>query len=171
MLACICLLLRTVFGLLAIEHHQFSNEPKLLYTLEVLPEMLALYIVAMPGFVPGIGRDSAAPAGTVPTSSSPAASHVKVYPMDEQVSQQEDFSHDKRAASDSHQEHNDSALDHLVADCGIRHHPRATGQSTVIAVHRGQSDHAEFGIGPTAWAGDAPLIQQQPFLQGSTTSV
>lgn len=160
-----------MFGLLSVEHHQFSNEPKLLYTLEVLPEMVALYIVAMPRFVPAIGRDSDAPVGAVPTSLSLAALHVKIYPVDEPVSQQEEFSHDKEAASHSHQEFNDSASDHLVPDFGNRHHPRATGQNTVIAVHRGQSDQSVFGIGRTAWAGDAPVIQQQPFLQGSTPSV
>lgn len=159
-----------MIGLLSVEHHQFTNEPKLLYTLEVLPEMLALYIVAMPGFVAAIGRDSDAPVGSVPTSLSLAALHVKIYPVDEPVSQQEEISHDKRAASHSHQGYNDSALDHLVPDCGIRHHPRATGQNTVIAVHRAPSDQGEFGVGPNAWAGDAPLIQQQPFLQNSTTS-
>ena len=56
--ACSLLLIRTVFGLLSIDHHKFSNQPRLLYTLEVLPELLALYIVAFPGFMPAVGRDA-----------------------------------------------------------------------------------------------------------------
>ncbi len=56
--ACGLLLIRTVFGLLSIIHPKFTNQPRLLYTLEVLPELLALYIVAAPGFMPAVGRDA-----------------------------------------------------------------------------------------------------------------
>lgn len=56
--ACSLLLIRTVFGLLSIDHPKFTNQPRLLYTLEVLPELLALYIVAAPGFLPAVGRDA-----------------------------------------------------------------------------------------------------------------
>ncbi len=56
--ACGLLLIRTVFGLLSIDHPKFTNQPRLLYTLEALPELLALYIVAAPGFMPAVGRDA-----------------------------------------------------------------------------------------------------------------
>ena len=56
--ACGLLLIRTVFGLLSIDHPKFNNQPRLLYTLEALPELLALYIVAAPGFMPAVGRDA-----------------------------------------------------------------------------------------------------------------
>ena len=52
------LLIRTVFGLLSIDHPKFSNRPQLLYTLVVLPELLALYIVAFLGFMPAVGRNA-----------------------------------------------------------------------------------------------------------------
>lgn len=74
--ACGLLLIRTVFGLLAVNHLKYSNRPDLLYTLEVLPEMLALYIIAFPGFLPAVGLDSdpeqnqsrLMPSGTAATS-------------------------------------------------------------------------------------------------------
>ena len=56
--ACGLLLIRTVFGLLSIDHPKFTNQPRLQYTLEVLPELLALYIVAAPGIMPAVGRDA-----------------------------------------------------------------------------------------------------------------
>ncbi len=56
--ACGLLLVRTVFGLLSVDHHKYSNRPDPLYTLEVLPELLALYIVAFPGFLPAVGQDA-----------------------------------------------------------------------------------------------------------------
>ena len=87
--ACVFLLVRTVFGLLAIDHHQFSNNPKLLYTLEVLPEMIALYIVAIPGFIPAVGRDAESHAGIMPTRSS----SEKAQPEDQLMSHQDDSSH------------------------------------------------------------------------------
>lgn len=58
--ACGLLLIRTVFGLLAVDHHQFISQSDLLYTLEVLPELLALYIVAYPGFLPAVGPSTEA---------------------------------------------------------------------------------------------------------------
>ena len=90
--------MRTVFGLLAIDHHQFSNNPKLLYTLEVLPEMIALYIVAIPGFIPAVGRDAESHAGIMPTCSS----SEKAQPEDQLMSHQDDSSHD-------HQHHTNHA--------------------------------------------------------------
>lgn len=56
--ACGLLLIRTVFGLLSIDYPKFTNQPCLLYTLEVLPELLALYIVAFPGFMTAVGQDA-----------------------------------------------------------------------------------------------------------------
>lgn len=65
--ACCCLMVRVVFGLLAVDHSKFSNEPKLLYTVLVLPELLALYIIAIPGLVPKVGWDCEAHMGICPT--------------------------------------------------------------------------------------------------------
>lgn len=61
------LLIRTVFGLLSVDHTKFSNQPHLLYSLEVLPELLALYIVAFPGFVRAVGLDALETVGSSPT--------------------------------------------------------------------------------------------------------
>ncbi len=91
--ACIFLLVRTVFGLLSIDHHQYSNQAKLLYTLEVLPEMIALYTVAIPGFIPGIGRDAEAHLGIAPTGTQASPPHVKVHHEGEQMSREEEASH------------------------------------------------------------------------------
>ncbi|DBA98916.1 hypothetical protein WJX77_010704 [Trebouxia sp. C0004] len=91
--ACGFLLVRTVFGLLSIDHHQYSNKPKLLYTLEVLPEMVALYTVAIPGFIPGIGRDAETQLGIAPTGTHASPLQVKLYHEDGQMSSAEEASH------------------------------------------------------------------------------
>lgn len=56
--ACLLLLIRSVFALLAVDHYKYSNQPHLLYSLLVLPELLALYIVSIPGFLPAVGSDA-----------------------------------------------------------------------------------------------------------------
>ncbi|KAL0046393.1 hypothetical protein WJX82_011172 [Trebouxia sp. C0006] len=89
--ACSFLLVRTVFGLLSIDHHQYSNTPELLYTLEVLPEMIALYIVAIPGFIPGIGRDAETHLGIAPTGTHASPLQVKVHHENEQMSSEEEY--------------------------------------------------------------------------------
>lgn len=62
--------MRSCFGLLAVEHPQFSQESRLLYSCVVLPELIALYIVAVPGLISGVGEDLADTAGIVPTGTS-----------------------------------------------------------------------------------------------------
>lgn len=68
--SCFFLLVRSCFGLLAVEHAQFSQESRLLYSCVVLPELIALYIVAVPGLISGVGEDLADNAGVVPIGTS-----------------------------------------------------------------------------------------------------
>lgn len=141
--ACSFLLVRTVFGLLSINHYQYSNKPKLLYTLEVLPEMIALYTVAIPGFIPGIGRDAEIHLGIAPTETHASPMHVKVHHEDVSV---------------SHQEH--PSQDHVISD-----HPRASGCLASVVLHEQQPDQGNFSDSPTVLAGTTLLIQQQDSLQ------
>ena len=65
--ACLLLLIRTVFALLAVDQYKYSNQPHLLYSLLVLPELLALYIISVPGFLPAVGLDAeSTPGKTLP---------------------------------------------------------------------------------------------------------
>ena len=157
--ACSFLLVRTVFGLLSIDHHQYSNDPKLLYTLEVLPEMIALYIVAIPGFIPGIGRDAETHLGIAPTGTHASTLQVKVHHEDVQMGSEEEASHQGKLVSVSQ--------DHASHDHVIDAHPRASEchASDVEAVHEQQPDQGNFCDSPTVLAGTAPLIQQQISLQ------
>ena len=68
--SCIFLLVRSCFGFLSVEHIQFSQQPRLLYGCVVLPELIALYIVAVPGLISGVGVDLADTAGIVPIGTS-----------------------------------------------------------------------------------------------------
>ena len=116
--ACSFLLVRTVFGLLSIDHHQYSNDPKLLYTLEVLPEMIALYIVAIPGFIPGIGRDAENHLGIAPTGTHASPLQVKMHHKDGQMGSEDEASHQGKLVSVSQ--------DHPSHDHVIDAHPRAS---------------------------------------------
>ena len=68
--SCLFLLIRTCFGLLSVDHSQYSQQPRLLYSCMVLPELIALYIVALPGLISGVGVDLADTAGIVPIGTS-----------------------------------------------------------------------------------------------------
>lgn len=68
--SCIFLLIRSCFGFLSVEHIQFSQQPHLLYGCVVLPELIALYIVAVPGLISGVGVDLADTVGIVPIGTS-----------------------------------------------------------------------------------------------------
>ena len=72
-----------VFGLLAVQHPQYSNQPKLLYTVMVLPEMLTLYIVVAPGLVPRIGWDCNHHMGIAPMGTSSFAAPGSVHNSNE----------------------------------------------------------------------------------------
>ena len=72
--SCVFLLIRTCFGFLSVEHIQFSQQSHLLYGCLVLPELIALYIVAIPGLISGVGVDLADTAGVVPLGTS--SSHI-----------------------------------------------------------------------------------------------
>lgn len=62
--------MRSCFGLLAVDHAQFSQESRLLYSCVVLPELIALFSVAVPGLISGVGEDLADTAGVVPIGTS-----------------------------------------------------------------------------------------------------
>ncbi len=152
--ACSFLLVRTVFGLLSIDHHQHSNEPKLLYTLEVLPEMIALYTVAIPGFIPGIGRDAETHLGIAPTGAHTSPLQVKVHHESEQMSSEEEASHQQGKLVIVRQEH--PSRDHVISD---HPDPRASGHHASAAVHEEQTDQGNFSDSHTVLSGTAPLIQ------------
>ena len=77
------LLIRTIFGLLSVDHTKFSNQPHLLYCLEVLPELLALYIVAFPGFVRAVGLDAVEAVGKSPTGTASVPLQGGEYPQNQ----------------------------------------------------------------------------------------
>ena len=56
------------------EHIQFSQQSHLLYGCMVSPELIALYIVAVPGLISGVGVDLADTAGVLPLGTS--SSHI-----------------------------------------------------------------------------------------------
>lgn len=147
-----------MFGLLSIDHHQYSEKPKLLYTLEVLPEMLALYTVAIPGFIPGIGRDAETHLGIAPTGTRASPLQVKAQHENEQMCSGEEASQHQGKLVVVGQEHPSS--DHAVSD-----HPRANGRHASAVVPEQQPDQGKFTDSPTVLAGTAPLIQQQDSLQ------
>ena len=122
--------------------------------------MIALYIVAIPGFIPGIGRDAETHLGIAPTGTHASPLQVKVHHENEQMSSEEEVSHQKERLVIVSQEQ--PSHDHVISD---HPDPRATGHHDSAAVHEQQPDQGNFSDSPTVLSGTAPLIQQQASLQ------
>ncbi len=122
--------------------------------------MIALYIVAFPGFIPGIGRDAETHLGVAPTGTHASPLQVKVHHEIEQMSSEEEASHQQGELVIVSQEQ--LSCDHVISD-----HPdlRASGHHASAAVHEQQPDQGNFSDSPTMLSGTAPLIQQQASLQ------
>ena len=161
--ACCCLMVRVVFGLLAVQHPQYSNQPKLLYTVMVLPEMLALYIVAAPGLVPRIGWDCDHHMGIAPMGTSSFAAPGSV--------------HNSKANENDTSELNPAAIDSLASSQigngkmesaedvdldQIKQTRRGSSMDQQLhfpGVHRGQSemDESMLSSTPVAWNAAVPM--------------
>lgn len=121
--------------------------------------MIALYIVAIPGFIPGIGRDAETHLGIAPTGTHASPLQVKVHHENEQMSSEEEVSHQQERLVIVSQE---PSHDHVISD---HPDPRASGHHASAAVHAEQADKGNFSDSPTVSAETAPLIQQQASLQ------
>ena len=96
--------------------------------------MIALYIVAIPGFIPGIGRDAETHLGIAPTGTHVSPLQVKVHPEIEQMSCEEEASHQQERLVIVSQGQ-PSPCDHMISN-----HPdsRASGHHASAAVHEQQ---------------------------------
>ncbi len=122
--------------------------------------MIALYTVAIPGFIPGIGRDAETHLGIAPTGTHAPPVQMKVHHETGQMSIEEEASHQQERLVSVSQEQ--PSCDHVISD-----HPdsRTGGHYASAAVHEEHPDQGNFSDSPTILAGTAPLIQQQDFLQ------
>ena len=152
-----------VFGLLAVQHPQYSNQPKLLYTVMVLPEMLALYIVAAPGLVPRIGWDYDHHMGIAPMGTPSFAASGSVHnpqPNENDTAELNPAATDSLANSQIGDGRKENAED---ADFGEDRHKRRGSsldqQLHFLGVHRGQSelDESMLDSTPDAWNAAVPL--------------
>ena len=167
-------MVRVVFGLLSVHHPQYSSKPELLYTVVVLPEMLALYITAFPGLVPKIGWDCEHHLGIAPAENAESASgYVPQSDADDGDDPYQIGTGAKPAAVDQWRNAEHQQKNQQGAEVGKSDTDRSKGldpgemtasqQQQFIGVHRGQSgmDDDNFAETPTAWRATVPLTEQQ----------